>query len=336
MKIVKAPFKWFISGFSGKTSWEWLELLIVPAGLAIGAFYLESQAERRQEEIATTRYEQEAQIADVRAKQETLDNYLEKMQELLLNRNLRNADEASEVRSVARAITTTAIREMGSDRNALLVNFLQESNLIQKPENTEENTGASLLSLFIGINLTETNLDSVNLKDANMRNASLRGANLYGANLNNANLIFADMEGADLRDIYLRNATMSNTRLRYSNLEEADMRSADMRSAILRSANLSKANLGSADLREATLLRADLSNADFGYVDLRGASLHSADLGGTNLRGANLENTDLRSANLTDVQNATKEQLSKARLCNTKLPEGIALDSDRDCERLKL
>ena len=40
---------------------------IVPAGLAIGAFYLESQAERRQEEIATTRYEQEAQIADVRA-----------------------------------------------------------------------------------------------------------------------------------------------------------------------------------------------------------------------------------------------------------------------------
>ena len=72
---------------------------------------------------------------------------------------------------------------MGSDRNALLVNFLQESNLIQKPENTEENMEQSLLSLFIGINLTETNLDSVNLKDANMRNASLRGANLYGANL---------------------------------------------------------------------------------------------------------------------------------------------------------
>ncbi|WP_228025124.1 hypothetical protein, partial [cf. Phormidesmis sp. LEGE 11477] len=47
MKIVTAPFRWFISGFSGKTSWEWLEceialshavlplLLLSPGGRAV-------------------------------------------------------------------------------------------------------------------------------------------------------------------------------------------------------------------------------------------------------------------------------------------------------------
>ena len=87
----------------------------MPVGLAIGAFYLENRVEARQEQIAQARYEQEAQIADAQAKQETLDNYLDKMQGLLLDRNLRGASEESEVRSVARAITTTAIKELGSD-----------------------------------------------------------------------------------------------------------------------------------------------------------------------------------------------------------------------------
>ena len=54
---------WF---FQGKTSWEWLELLIVPLGLAVGAFYFENRVENRQERIAAERYEQERNIANER------------------------------------------------------------------------------------------------------------------------------------------------------------------------------------------------------------------------------------------------------------------------------
>ena len=230
MKIVKAPFNWLFSGFSGKTSWEWLELLIVPVGLAIGAFYLENRVEARQEQIAQARYEQEAQIADAQAKQETLDNYLDKMQGLLLDRNLRGASEESEVRSVARAITTTAIKELGSDRNALLTGFLQESGLIQKLEESEEQSVILLASL---------ELSGAYLIDADLIDADLSGAVLIDANLSGADLHFANLSDADLRDAYLR-----------------------------------------------------------------------------------------------DAIGLTKTQLSESRLCNTKLPEGIDLDPNRDCERI--
>lgn len=127
MNPFKLSYKWVASGLSGKTAWDWLELLVVPLGLAVGVFYLESRVENRQ-----------GSMADERVKQEVLDGYLEKMQELLLDRNLRGAEEESEVRSVARAITTTAIRELDSDRNTLLISFLKESRLIQKKENIQK------------------------------------------------------------------------------------------------------------------------------------------------------------------------------------------------------
>ena len=124
------PFKWFAAGVSSKTSWEWMELLIVPLFLALSAFYLENRVDRRQEIIAEERYKQEQQIADEQSKQETLISYFSQMKELLLDRQLRKAEENSEVRSVARATTTTSIRALDSERNILLLNFLKESNLI--------------------------------------------------------------------------------------------------------------------------------------------------------------------------------------------------------------
>ena len=357
MKNVKAPFKWLISGFSGKTSWEWLELLIVPVGLAIGAFYLESQVERRQERIATTRYEQEAQIADARAKQETLDNYLEKMQGLLLDRDLRSADEDSEVRSVARAITTTAIRELGSDHNALLISFLQESELIQQVENTKEKTTALLVNLdlsganlsgvnLFGANLFDINLSSANLSDTRLSStilldADLSSANLSEANLNGANLSSANLDGASLNSANLNRANLSDARLPNADLRGANLFETTLRNAALYNTNLSGAlvfhtilsdvDLRDADLSGAFLSDTNLRDADLSGADLSEAFLHGVDLSGTDLSRAFLLGADLSGTDLSEAQGLTMEQLSEARLCGTTLPEGIELNSDRGC-----
>ena len=57
------------------------------------------------------------------------------------------------------------------------------------------------------------------------------------------------------------------------------------------------------------------------------ANLARSDLLGANLAGANLRQTNLVGAE--DVE------LTKAKLCNTILPEYITLDPDRDCDGLQ-
>ncbi len=136
-RFISAQFRWVASGVAGKTSWEWLELLVIPLFLAVGAFYLDSRSEVRQDATA-----------DNRSKQETLTSYLEKMEKLLLDRKLRQSSEDSEVRSVARAVTTTTIKNLDSERNALLISFLKESNLVGQGVLQSEGSNVTDQSLF--------------------------------------------------------------------------------------------------------------------------------------------------------------------------------------------
>lgn len=294
------PARWFLVGIKDKSSWEWLELLIVPLFLATGAFYLERRVERRQEQIAAERYEQQAEIADTRAKQETLDNYLEQMQGLLLDRNLRGAPEDSEVRSVARAITVTTIRELGSERNALLIGFLQESDLIKKQADEEERKPVLLLAK---LSLSNTNLRSANLSLADLNNTDMRNANLGQAMLGGA-----DMNNADMSDSNLSGADLFNANLYNANLSDANLKDADVSTADLRLANLSKANLS-------------------------GANLLSANLNGANLSGANLNKADLSGADLRN-SGISEEEISVGFLCETKFSDSFSIDPERDCQSL--
>lgn len=47
-----------------------------------------------------------------------------------------------------------------------------------------------------------------------------------------------------------------------------------------------------------------------------------------------IPDANLFLANLTDTQGLTKEQLSKAYLCDTKLPPAFQSLANRDCEML--
>ncbi|MEL7071697.1 MAG: pentapeptide repeat-containing protein [Cyanobacteria bacterium J06581_3] len=357
MNPIKSSFRWLSSGLSGKSAWEWLELLIVPLGLAIGAFYLEDRVENRQERIATERYEQERSIADERAKQGVLDSYLDKMQGLLLDRGLRESAEGSEVRSVARAITTTAMKELGSERNALLINFLQESNLIAEDESFERGKDKNIF-LLSRLNLSDTDLKNADLKNADLPRVNLRDADLRETNLGGANLIRTNLSGADLREASLSGADLSDIDLIKTFIGSADLPRANLRGANLRGANLSSADLNNIDLSDIDLSEADLGSVNLSEADLRGTDLSNAYLGGArrseiglsgmgvfwpaadlsgtdlseaDLGSANLRETNLSGADLSEAKNVTKEQLSEAKLCNTKLPKGIDLDPNRDC-----
>jgi hypothetical protein len=102
--------------------------------------------------------------------------------------------------------------------------------------------------------------------------------------------------------------------------------------------SLHGADLQTAFLNFAVLYRADLSGADLACASLIDTELNEVRLSGAFLNFANLSGADLTGADLSDAYlsgaiGVTKEQLEKAYLCGTELPEGIDIDPNRDCDK---
>jgi uncharacterized protein YjbI with pentapeptide repeats len=280
----------------GKTLWDWLQLLIVPLALAVIGFVFSIQQDNRQHAIEAKRAQQAQQLEDQRAQAEqeiqakrteqaTLQTYLNQLGTLLLDRNLREADENSDVRRLARGRTLVVFDAISAFRQVRALRFLYEADLIQAMPDEQP-----------VISLDNTSLPDIELPGR----AFLRGAHLQQANLSGANL-----RHADLRYTYLPRAELQHT-----DLEGADLEGADLEGAFLNSANLSEANLVDADLS-----RAEKNQSE------RGANLSNANLSGTNLKGANLSSaylsgTNLKGANVTDEQLAECESLEGATMPN--------------------
>ncbi len=82
------------TGFSGKTLWDWLQLLIIPLMLAGGGFWfslqqsdISAQASNRQhdsdQKIAVANRQNDMQIALDQQRETTLKTYLDDMSDLL-------------------------------------------------------------------------------------------------------------------------------------------------------------------------------------------------------------------------------------------------------------
>lgn len=224
-----------------KTLWDWLQLLIIPLVIAIVgvAFDLaitrtEQRIARRRYEndqlIAKQRYEQEQQIAAQhyeqdqkialdKQREDLLQAYLDRMSELLLDRNLRKSVPDDEVRNVARVRTITVLFQLDTRRIGYVFAFLRETGLMS----------------------SQSNENIVSLSQSDLRKINLSGALIYLANLSEAIL-----NEANLSKTFLYGANLSDASLRKANLNKANLSEADLSGANLSFANLSKANLSKA------------------------------------------------------------------------------------------
>jgi len=203
---------WTRREIGGKEAWDWLDLLLVPLVLGIVAAgltaWFNAQQNTRQNDIEDRRARAEREVAEQRAQDEALQAYLDQMSNLLLEKDLRNSEEDSETRILARARTLTVLGRLDPNRKTDVMHFLVEAELIQSPDEEKpilELTGA-------------------NLKGANLIEADLRGARLAGANLSDANLGWTD-----LRDARLGAADLSGAILVDTNLSDADLRVVNLR-----------------------------------------------------------------------------------------------------------
>src|SRR5215212_9158931 len=255
---------WTIREFGGKTLWDWLQLLIVPLALAVIGFlftmqqdirqrHIEDQRAQQAQKIETRRAEAERDLAEQRAQDEALQAYLNQMSSLL-EKGLRDSDEGSEVRTLARARTLTVLPRLDSSRKERLLQFLYEAKLIQKGSPVIDFEGADLR----GIDLSSNNLSggpflssesSVYTSPETLSKFGSDPVDLSGAKLSDVDLNGAQLNGVDLSD----------AELSYANLKEAWLPEADLTEAYLEDANLSHAYLRRANLSSAFVFLTDLS-----------------------------------------------------------------------------
>ena len=227
---------------SGKTLWDWLQLLFIPAILTLGAVWITARLNHDREiaeaqrntdrELAEAQHTADYRLAVDNQREAAIQAYINSMSALLLEKNLRESNENDEVRNIARVRTLTVLPNLDPLRKRNVLLFLHESGLIDNNKRIIDLSEADL---------SDANLGGVNLSDANLSGADLSGADLSDANLSGA-IFFsityvprafggtivipnhADLSGANLNGANLNGAKVTDEQLaKAASLEGATM-----------------------------------------------------------------------------------------------------------------
>jgi hypothetical protein len=297
------------TGFTSKTLWDWMDLLIVPVVLAVGGFLFNRSEKKNDREIAAQKEVTERELAIDNMEENSLQMYLDRITELIRNEDLKEwqdgeyskKDDPKIIKRIfigllARARTMTILPRLNSNRKGSLVQFLHELHLILK-------TG------------TVIHLQGADLSKANFQSLDLHDVYFYGTSLELANFNQAYLYGAHLSSAKLSRANFKNSNLELINFHNSDLEGADLEGAVIRgaicigtkfkNANLKNVDFSIGEFREGnnvTKKTTALDGADFTGADLSGANLTGACLKDANLTGANLTNTIVSKNQLVEVK----------------------------------
>jgi hypothetical protein len=142
---------------------------------------------------------QQARVLEAqRAHEAALQNYLNDVGELLIEKPLREASPSDNLSTVVRAQTLSVLEGLDPDRKRILLLFLYESGLIHKDKPV--------------VSLAAADLGGARLLGADLRAARLGRAHPGKAFLRWADLFRANLKEADLRGAYLRGAKLWQAR----------------------------------------------------------------------------------------------------------------------------
>ena len=309
------------------TFWDALGLVFVPVAGGIIITIVSHTYNKRQRE-------REEAVQTLRAQDLALQQYLDQMSDLLVNRGLRPDPADSEPKGLQRYLDQV---------NDLLVNL----NLRSEPANSEPKVyvrylaQARTIAVLLGLDSEHKRRPLKLVYELGLIEKDNRPLELNNAGLDGANLSELTLRNAYLRGVDLRRADLKGADLEGSNLNLADLRGSNLKRADLRGVDLTNANLLPYDAQDPerwsihnNLTKTDLSkeislSRGLQFTDLRGATLARAHLRGAFLSGADLSDTDfsnadLRGAELTGCKGITNEQLEKqtSSLEGATMPNG--------------
>jgi small-conductance mechanosensitive channel len=179
-------------GVSNKTVWDYLELLIVPAALAIGVAWLNwmqskrvtleaEEAQRERNSNEDKQHQRDLLITSQRAQVEALQAYLGHISEMLmdesLDKRLRDVNDSAgdNLRVLARARTLTILSQLEDGlRKGSVLQFLYEGNLIKWGSKSRKDEPAVLSRSPETGSTGVVDLSGADLGRAELRNAFLR------------------------------------------------------------------------------------------------------------------------------------------------------------------
>lgn len=264
-----------------KTAWDWMQLLIVPIALA-GIGYLFNHAESARDRKREDARARQAQfIAAENRRDQVLQDYLAKMDDLVLERRLRESRPASDVRGVARTLTLTALRRLDGKRKGEVVRFLADSRLIDGPGTpTVRLIDADLRRVVLtGARIRDVVFDAADLRNAKFGGTALdsvrfEGARLDGASFPRAILVGVAFTGAGLKHASFRDARMDSARTFVGALEPVSFEGACLSGATFAGADARRARFA-----EAEGLHVNFDRARVTPTGLDGAKLADSALG---------------------------------------------------------
>jgi hypothetical protein len=199
--ILTYIYNWNVPGLRGKNLWDWLQLLIIPVVLAVGGYLFNYTTSRNEQRAAQLRAQTDRDISLDNQREAALQEYFDKMSELLLEKKLRESGENDEVRIIAQVRTLTVLPRLDGKRKGTVLQFLYAASLINKNKRIVDLSKADLEDTFIiRANLSGANLYGANLEGANLKAALLEIASLFEANLEIANLCGANLRDAMIED----------------------------------------------------------------------------------------------------------------------------------------
>ena len=276
--------RWRWAGLTGqpgtdegsKTLWDWLQLLVIPLGLAAVAFALNLAQSNREQHREDRRAARERSIAADRLREDALATYLQQISDLMLERGLLTSRAGSETQAIARTLTLSVLRRLDPKRKGIVVRFLDESGLIR---------GRTIRGPEPKIKLAGADLRFVVLTSSQRASTSSRQGGI-GFPLSNASF-----DGADLRYANFRGAL-----LQYMSFSAADLREADFSTATILDVSFLSADLSGANFSQASIGRSNFEN-----TCLSNARFARAGLFDSNLTAASGHDVDLSHAKLRDV-----------------------------------
>ncbi len=188
-----------LMAISNKSLFDWADAVATPIVVVVIAGIFGLIALRTGQRAQA---ERELQIE--RAREETLRSYLDRIAELVLEKDLVDSDADSPQRAIALARTHNALTTLDGPRKGLLVRFLHDSQLIRN--------GRTVVSLSLA-DLTNSNLGSIDLGACNFSGANLRDAYLYNSDLRESNFENCVLTDADLSGCNLENCVLTNRQL---------------------------------------------------------------------------------------------------------------------------
>ncbi|GLV58356.1 hypothetical protein KDH_51890 [Dictyobacter sp. S3.2.2.5] len=153
------------------------------------------------------------QLAHEQQRETILQNYMNKISDMLVHDQLLTKRKASDPAKIAAdALTRQTFSRLDGDRKAELMRFIYQTKLVSND---------SVVLNLQDVDISNARLGQIDIRDTYLVGANMSGSDLHGAILSDAILTFTNLAGANLSKADLHACDLHNTNLAGANLRDA-------------------------------------------------------------------------------------------------------------------